>query len=189
VKALDIANNNRIICMFGFDYERKGVDIAIRELEPIADEKRLILLIVCASEIEEKQESISRDFGYLPQWIKLVPPRLDVAAYYALADIFLSASREEGFCCALVEAAYIKTPIVASNIPGQKELSVIPHSAFYDNQKPGALREAVLSVLNWSEAEKKQKTAEACEFVIKTFDLEAWAKKIVKIYETLLSND
>jgi glycosyltransferase involved in cell wall biosynthesis len=185
VKDLDIASNNRIICMFGYDFAIKGVDIAIRELGPIAAERKLILLIVCASEIEKKRDSIWRDFGYMPQWIKLAPPRLDVAAYYALADIFLSSSREEGFCYALVEAAYIKTPLVASDIPGQNELSVIPHSVFYDPQKPGALREAVLSVLDWSEAEKKQKTAEAREFVIKTFDLEAWAKKVIKIYQAL----
>jgi glycosyltransferase involved in cell wall biosynthesis len=119
----------------------------------------------------------------MPEWVKLTPARSDVAAYYFIADIFLSSSREEGFCYALVEAAYIKTPIVASDIPGQNELSTIPHSLFYDAQKPGSLREAVLSVLNWDEAERKQKTDQAREYVIKDFDVDKWEEKVIEIYK------
>jgi glycosyltransferase involved in cell wall biosynthesis len=182
-----IANGNPIICMFGFDYWRKGVDSAIRELEPIAAERGLTLLIICPSELlETKQEEIKRDFGCVPKWVKPVPQILYVTAYYSIADIFLSASREEGFCLALVEAIYTNTPIVASDILGQNELSGIPHSIFYDPNKPGALREAVLSILNWTASERQQKTAEAHEYVIKTFDLELWVQEIMEIYQSLL---
>ena len=84
----------------------------------------LQLLISVASHKEELVNEIKRQFESVPEWIELLPPTNDISKYYQKADFFLSPSRSEGFCYAIVEAAFCGCSIIASDIPAQLELAV-----------------------------------------------------------------
>lgn len=89
--------------------------------QKLRDEGQNIYLAVCtASNTQTIAEQIRAQFGEFPEWLKLLPPRQDIASYYRAADIYIQASRSEGFCYAIVEAAYCGKTVVASDCLGMK---------------------------------------------------------------------
>ncbi len=110
------------LCLaIGYDYRLKGIDLACEAVKKLREKQQNIYLAVCvASHMEKITEQIKEQFGELPEWIKLLPPRQDIASYYRAADLYIQPSRSEGFCYAIVEAAYCKKAVVASNCPGMQ---------------------------------------------------------------------
>lgn len=105
----------------GYDYKLKGIDLACEAVKKLRERHQNVYLAVCvASHMEEITEQIKAQFGELPEWIKLLPPRQDIASYYRAADVYIQSSRSEGFCYAIVEAAYCEKAVVASDCPGMK---------------------------------------------------------------------
>ena len=118
--------------MFGFDYYRKGVDLAIEALSEIINEKEdVCLLISLSSNKDFVLSKIRKRFNTIPDWIKILELRNDIVTYYHLSDAFLSPSRSEGFCNSLVEGAYCEIPLIASKIPNDK------YSLFFLLKKKG----------------------------------------------------
>ena len=126
--SLSLPPDAKLALLFGYDFENKGVDFAVEAMRQLRNRTHLpvVLAIVLSSRREEVQAKILSQLGAdtLPEWIYLLPPREDVASYYHMADVFLSPSRQEGFCYALVEAAYCLTPVLASAIDAQKDLAL-----------------------------------------------------------------
>ncbi|MDB5023922.1 MAG: hypothetical protein JWP78_1677, partial [Mucilaginibacter sp.] len=123
-----ISPDAAVFLMFGFDYLRKGVDVVLEAMDNLVKQNHDICLLLSLSVNREFIESkIIERFGQIPGWLKILDPREDIASYYKLSNYFISASREEGFCNALVEAAYCQRPIITSDIPGPGSLD-IPHT-------------------------------------------------------------
>ena len=122
----------------------------------------------------------------VPDWILLLPPREDVSSYYRMADVFLSPSRQEGFCYALVEAAYCRTPVLASAIDAQKDLA-LPKSAFFPPEDVEALASVLLRVLSEEHtASRAQALEQAGERVRQTYALSRWAERVLAAYLEIL---
>lgn len=176
--------------IFGFDFYRKGVDFAVEAVRQLREEqeKNVVLAVVLSSRKEEAERNILRQLGAgsLPDWIRLLPPRSDVGSYYRFADVFLSPSREEGFCYALVEAVYCKTPVVASAIDAQKDLR-LPESAFCVPGDAKSLAEAILRQLEQARSEGRDaELEEAKRRVVAAYSLSAWADAVALSYRNLL---
>ena len=131
---LSLPQSAKLALMFGYNYEGKGVDIAVEAVRLLRERANqpACLAIVLSSHREEVQAKICAQLSLpeLPEWILLLPPREDVASYYHMADVFFSPSRQEGFCYALIEAAYCRTPVLASAIDAQRDLA-LPQEAFF----------------------------------------------------------
>lgn len=105
------------ILMFSHTYKRKGVDLAIRAVKKLCNPK--IKLLVCESgDKEALKKDIVAEFGTVPEFVKIVDPRNDVATYYRNVNLFISPSREEGLCYSPLEAMYCGTPCICSDIDG-----------------------------------------------------------------------
>ena len=103
-----------------------------------------------------------------------------------MADVFLSPSRQEGFCYALVEAAYCRTPVLASAIDAQKDLA-LPKSAFFPPQDTGALSFALQRVLSEEHSEgRAQNLEQASAHVRQTYALSRWAERVYAAYDEIL---
>lgn len=142
------------------------------------------LAIVLSSRMEEARAKICAQLGTsaVPDWILLLPPREDVASYYHMADVFLSPSRQEGFCYALVEAAYCQTPVLASAIDAQKDLA-LPQNAFF----PPLDSDALCSMLHRVFSEERCSSldaalAQASERVRQTYALSRWTERVCAAY-------
>ncbi len=187
--SLGISAGERVALLFGFDFSRKGVDLAVEAVRSLREAgEHITLAVVLSSRREAVEAAILRQLQAqsLPGWIKLLPARSDVAAYYHLADVFLSPSREEGFCYSLVEAVYCKTPVLASAIDAQKDLALPPES-FVLPGHAAVLADAIRSVLNApDDPERRQALEAAKQRVVAAYSLRAWAERVKCVYSELL---
>jgi len=173
---------DRTILMFGYDFHIKGIDLAIKSLQKYDENHNIVLLLCVASHIEKAKEQIAELCGGIPDWIKLLPPRDDIASYYKLADAFVSASRSEGFNYSLVEAAYCGTAVAASDIPGQNELK-IPFTFIFQNENEEQFFKAVSDALSMNKEETENYKDTARDYIAKNFSLDCWAEKIIDVYK------
>ena len=130
--------------MFGFDYYRKGVDIVLDAFDKLTDKYNNIQLgIVFAANKESGLANIKNRFGEIPSWLTVLPPSENISEYYAESRAFISASREEGFCYAIAEAAYCCCQSIISNIPGHR--TDIPMIKVFENGNALIRSPAVIS--------------------------------------------
>ena len=162
------------VLMFGYDFKIKGIDTAVEAFEKFDKNHNLTLCICVASQIEKAKEFITNRFGEIPSWIKLLPPRPDVASYMKAADVFLSASRTEGFSYAAAEAAYCGARVVLSDIAAHRELQ-IPDAVLFETGNEKALYDAVIKILDSEKTDKNK------EYVAKTFSIGKWIEKLCGI--------
>lgn len=184
-EALGIPSGERVALLFGFNYLRKGVDLAVEAVRALREAGEPVTLAVVLSSRKEEVEAailLQLQAQELPAWIKLLPARSDVAAYYHLADVFLSPSREEGFCYALIEAAYCSTPVLASAIDAQKDLA-LPPEAFVPPEDAAALLSAILRVLQAPDTPERAQALEAAKRrVVDSYALNIWSERVRSVY-------
>ncbi len=171
------------VLMFGFDPIRKGVDLAVQALMPIAQQKGF-QLVISLSKNKDKVEALIRQLcdGKIPNWITLVPARDQVTDYYRQADIFLSAAREEGLCYSLLEAGYLGCNLISSAIPAVPYES-IPHCGVFASENVEQLREVLL----WQKTHplSEQEKLENRNAIVEKFEINRWVKEEISILEQL----
>ena len=189
-ESLGIPAGDRVALLFGFHFLRKGVDLAVEAVRALRESGEAVtLVVVLSSRQEEVKAAILQQLQAqeLPSWIRLLPARSDVAAYYHLADVFLSPSREEGFCYALVEAAYCKTLVLASAIDAQKDLALPPES-FVPPDDAAALSSAILRELNAPHTPERERALEAAKRrVVDSYALNVWSERVLGVYLEILA--
>lgn len=188
--ALSLPKNVKLALMFGYNFEVKGVDIAVEAIRRMRESSAdpIYLAVVLSSRREEVRSRILAQLGVatLPEWILLLPPREDVASYYHMADVFLSPSRQEGFCYALVEAAYCMTPVLASAIDAQKDLA-IPQEAFFPPQDAEALCEKLARLFAAADSPQlKEALFGAKARVTESYSLSCWAERVFAVYQEII---
>lgn len=171
-----------LLLMFGFDYYRKGVDIVLTAINDIAKEMNIYLFIALSENEKFVLDKIKERFNTVPSWIRILGPRNDIATYYHLCDAFVSASRSEGFCYSLCEAAYCGLSLIASDVDGQRDLS-IPTTFEFTSEDSLMLKEQVLKAISTDEKERARTGKIRKDFVLARFDLNIWVKNIEEIYQ------
>ena len=181
--ALGLSENAKTLMMFGFLYEVKGVDLALEAVSELIDSgKDLQLILILTSNIDEIKTKITNRFGGIPQWLHLLPPRNDIASYYRLCDAFLAPSRSEGLPYSVLEASYLKIPVVLSNIPAHASLN-LPCGYYFESENVGQLKASLTSALD-SAYDDGAFTAQS-EQIKNEYQLSVWADCIIKIYTKL----
>lgn len=99
---------------------RKGVDVLLRALESVP-EAAVQVEVVGAGPERAKLESYAAERGLPVHFVGSVAPA-DVAGRLQNADVFVLPSRSEGRPVAVMEAMAEGLAIVASDIPGNREL-------------------------------------------------------------------
>ena len=185
---LQINKKGYVFLVFGFEYYRKGVDVVINALEElIKDNIDVYMILSLAANKEFVEKKIIERFNTIPYWIKIVPPIDDIATYYRFSDAFISASRSEGFCYSLVEAAYCGTQIIASDIFAQRDL-LIPYTYQFPSEDFLQLKKQMLLAISIKADEKNKRSQEQEKYVIQTFNLDKWSEQIDGIYKSLQRN-
>lgn len=181
-------NNTSMFLMFGFDYYRKGVDIVLDAFDKLTDKYNNIQLgIVFAANKESGLANIKNRFGEIPSWLTVLPPSENISEYYAESKAFISASREEGFCYAIAEAAYCCCQSIISNIPGHR--TDIPMIKVFENGNVAELAALIESVLNEDKEEIEKINAVQKEYVTEKYDLSSWSDGIIEGYRQLIGGE
>ncbi len=182
-RALGLSTSAKTLMMFGFLYEVKGVDIALEAVsELIESGEDLQLILILTSNIDEIKGKITARFGKIPSWLHLLPPRNDIASYYKLCDAFLAPSRSEGLPYSVVEASYLKLPVVLSDIPAHASLR-LPCGYYFESENVGRLKIQLMSALNGA-GNAADFDAQA-EQIKQDYQLSTWSDCIMDIYTKL----
>lgn len=174
-----------VFLIFGFDFYRKGVDLAVRALKELRDQGHCYSLLVSLStNFEQVEKNIVDILGVMPSWIKVIPARNDVATLYNFADVFLAPSREEGLPYSVVEAGYSGCSVVMSNISAQAHLK-IPYGYWFENENVKDFTDKILK----AQAEHEQKLEnwdKVRQFMRENYALDVWSEQVKKLYNNIL---
>lgn len=172
-----------LILMFGYNYLVKGVDVAISAVKQLNQNGFKSTLLICAAVNSDAiRIEITREHGEVPSFVRIIPPRTDIASYYRLCEIFLSASRTESFCYALREAGYCGALLVASDIDAHKGIS---EAELFKSEDSRDLCEKLKSViLLGNKAERIQSQIKSIE---KSYSISEWCRDLISIYKKVLT--
>lgn len=122
----------------------------------------------------------------LDQHVRLLGRRRDATALMQIGDLFLFPSHHEGLSIALMEASAVGLPIVASNIPGNREATDDGASArLHDVSDIDGMAGSAIELLR-DEAECRRLAENARSIYERTFSIEASVKRLTKLYDDVL---
>ncbi|WP_278853216.1 glycosyltransferase family 4 protein [Gordonibacter pamelaeae] len=171
-----------LVGMFGTHYECKGVDIAALALNELGGSYKLEVLSHDVEATRKKLDKLCLEDAY----IEVRPVVEDVGSFYGSIDLFISPSRAEAFCYAIVEAAWSGCQVAASLVPGQDCLKAIPGSIWFEPENPMALAEAIAAAqLSQMRGELHETACKQRAFVERTYSLETWIKQIIALYDEI----
>lgn len=185
-KNLGILSNDKVLLFIHRLSERKGAHFLLDIFQKIKKQDKKLIVIGDGPE-RGNLESKIRNLG-LQDRVKLLGwvPNRELPVYYALADVFLMPSEEEGFPRVLLETMAMGVPFVAFDVGGVKE--IVPEE-FYQFILPAgdtdAFAAAANKILNWSdpptggERANWQKTAREW---IGQYDTKAVAEKFLNMF-------
>lgn len=170
------------LLMLAWDYQTKGVDLAIKVVNDLRKKYDLILHLVCG-ESEPKVRALAKEIlGAEANWIRFLPSTNNIGTYYNANDIFLSPSRHEAFGYANIEAVYCRNSIVLSKVDGQGELQI--EGAYWiepDNIENFA-KMLEQAILERNFPEKKAQRERAKEQVEQIYSLKEWSNRFKDLF-------
>ncbi len=130
----------------------KGADVAVAALERVR--ARVPELRVIAFSVDRVSAEMP-----LPAWIEFHyrPPQDEIPRLYARCDVWLCASRREGFSLPALEAMACRCPVVSTRMGGPADFVEEGVNGFLvDVQDAAALSERLLRILGFEEAQWKR---------------------------------
>lgn len=144
------------------------------------------LAIVGEGALRNKMEDVARNLGITGR-VFFLGARRDIVSFDSAIDLFLHASRQEGFGIAIVEAMAREIPVISTNAGGIPE--IIDHGIdglLVDPEDPQALSDAVVSLSG--DPAGMRSMAEAGRMKASTlFTVERVAERTEDLYEKLLN--
>jgi glycosyltransferase involved in cell wall biosynthesis len=170
-----------------FHKERKGFDILFDAFSKTKD--NFVLLIIGIpkpnqDEVYEYAESfeIKKERIVMPGFVD------NIYEYYKAMDIFLLPSRSEGFSLALLEAAFAKLPVIASNIPGNNEIIFNGKTGLlFELNNPGELLNKILEMSD-NPDKAKEMAANVNKEVMNNFTLNSYSEKLNEFLKGIISD-
>ena len=174
-----------VVLLFGWHPAIKGVDLAMDAVRRLAEEGKKVVLAAIGTQsmLDFIRERVGEN---IPTWLRTLAPAENVADLYQIADVFLSASRNEGFPYSVTEAMACGVPTVLSDIPAVAWAKQVPGTIFFPAGDSAKLADALREVLKWTRGQREEIVAVAQEFVRTHYDVRQWAEQIVQYYRELL---
>ncbi|MGC9218832.1 MAG: glycosyltransferase family 4 protein [Athalassotoga sp.] len=187
-KRFDFSTSDFVITLFGWDPYRKGVDIAIEagKILEKAGIKNFKFLIVGRDEL---RKFVGDAINF--KWLKLSEPSENVAIFYKISDIFLSASRIEGLPYSVGEAMISQLSVISSDIPYVVENFRDAGDGFivFKNGDPEDLSMKIKDLMNLSSESLRDMGRKNRDFILKNLSIDEWSKQILNIYKFILKAD
>ena len=182
-KQVALREENRIPIIFAFvgNWHSKGGDVILKALETI-NRNKINVYLACIS----SPEFIEAKYGYNPKWIINLKKTENIKEYYLMADIFVSASRNETFSYALGEAIYCGLPCISSDIDGVQWAKEIDTVTFFESENINDLISKIkYNLVNNYNLESYEI---AQNIITNKYSEYRWCEKIISLYNYVLSN-
>ncbi len=164
-----------------------GFSLALKKNPDI----RLIIIGGCPKGHEIYQREVENyvSSNNLEKFVALLGDRQDAVKILKCMDAYVSSSLTEGLPLSLLEAFAAGVPIVATDIPGHKD--VVRNSVFgllLSKNSAQGLSRGILKMLSLRPEERKILSRNGIDRIKNKFSLEAMAKNTVSLYETILGS-
>jgi len=127
-KEFNIDRDEKIILFIGVINVRKGIEMIIKIAEKLKDEKIKFILVGDSSKRKHYEKVVK--LKKLDHMIIFTGFRRDVHNFYHAADLFLLPSKGEGLPGVLMECMLYGVAIVASDIPGVRDLIINNYNGY-----------------------------------------------------------
>jgi glycosyltransferase involved in cell wall biosynthesis len=104
-----------LVLTYGWPPEVKGADLVVEAMSRVPQ-----ATVVMVGEPEPLRRALGDRVDELSERLTLIAPVVDVASLLEAADVFVSASRVEGFPYAIVEAMAAGLPVIGPGIPAME---------------------------------------------------------------------
>ncbi len=186
---LGIPPQTRAFLAFGWEPVTKGVDLLLAAFAQLCNGEKcnkIGLLLIGKEPMMQYVKEWSR--GDKPPWLYLAEPREQVAELYTVSDVFISASRSEGFPYSVVEAMASRLPVISSDIPGVAWAKGVQGVVFFSSCDATDLVRGITEVISWSDAQWKGNVNANRSFVTEKYSLQTWAKNVLEVYDAIMNN-
>jgi glycosyltransferase involved in cell wall biosynthesis len=156
----------------------------VRERHP-----RALLLLVGRGSLQAETEALTRTLGVAGS-VRFLGVRRDVPEVMSAADGYVMSSAWEGMPIALLEAAAAGLPIVATRVGGNQEVVRHEDNGFLVPPRDAtALGEAMLRLMDLSEAERRTLGDRGHEHVRTSYGLSQTVERWEELYRQVLSRN
>ncbi|MFG0267255.1 MAG: glycosyltransferase family 4 protein [Rhodopirellula sp. JB055] len=184
---LDVPSERRIILAVGRLWPQKRVRDLIWAGELMATTDGNTTLVIIGDGPQRDELVRHRDAVSAPLHVRFAGQRNDVAELLPHADQFWIASEYEGQSNAVIEAMLAGVPVIASDIPGNRDLVIEGETGWlFPLGDEAALVRRSLAVLNEPE-ECKRVAEQARQRIATEFSLDAMVQRHIELYTRLLS--
>lgn len=165
-----------VLVHFGWDWERKAGDLFIAT---VVELRRRGVEAVGVTVGGGERATATAERLAVSDAIRVLGPQDRVGDLYAAADVFVSCSRAEGMPFSMLEAVARGTPVVATDIPGQRLVAERLPAARIGAATPEAQADLVEQALARPAAER----AESRATMERELDVRPWARRLADLYE------
>jgi glycosyltransferase involved in cell wall biosynthesis len=166
------------VCLgFAWSPRTKGADVLVEAARPLGEAGKLLVLLVGPRDLADS-------LGSTTPWLRIVDPLDDVAALFAAADVFVSASRDEGFSYAIGEAMAARLPVISSDIPGPSVYFEAMGVTTFPSEDVAALRAEIESLLHQRDRASIGEMNRM--FVQRHLSIEAHVDRVIDLFGELL---
>ena len=142
------------------------------------------LLLVGDGHLKINCEKLVNDLN-LQNRVKFLGLRNDVPSLLHMADISILSSYYEGFGLAIVEGMASNKPVIASDVPGLREI-VKDYGLLFQQGNSKELADIVLRL--YDDKEYYDEVADKCLNRAKEFHIEKMVNSYINVYENILKN-
>ena len=165
-----------LFLMFGWEVQRKGVDLVVAAAEQLPKHSCKIVIIgqdECRAFLAQHGTSDIVEFH---------KPVDDVNTLFQTSKAFLHVSRAEGLSYALLEAIYAGLPVICSDIEENRFAEVFQNVFFIPSEDSDAITKQLKALIQWY-GTLSAFSLEANRTIIEdSYSVEAWIKKLIAIY-------
>jgi glycosyltransferase involved in cell wall biosynthesis len=115
--------------------------------------------------------------------IRVLPPTESIADLYSAADIFISASRSEGWPYSVAEALANGVPVASTRIPGVSWAADAPGVTFFRPGDSRGLVQAIRYIASLPAADRSALAGRSRAFIRERHSVQEWARRIVRLFE------
>jgi glycosyltransferase involved in cell wall biosynthesis len=181
-RSLDVPEEAPLVASVGRLAEEKGLDTYLRAAALLLqDLPQAHFLLVGEGEKEAELKALARELGIQSRVI-FTGARNDVEDLLAAVDVLVSASLWEGISTVILESMAARTPVVATDIPGNREiLEDQVHGWLVGVDNPSALAKAVKSALTLSDL--RESMVERAVQRVQDFSIQALVSQHEALYQ------
>ena len=117
-RALDVPDSAALLLHFGWDSHVKGTDLFLGAVKILTDSGTEVVALINRG--GEAALALASSLGIQEGVVRVGGVVEDARPLYAATDCMVAPSRGEGMPFSLVEALSTGTPVVASELPGQR---------------------------------------------------------------------